>query len=206
MLEYLTLAGYGDFIATSLVMKDPRAVVDWTEENFDYVPYNPRRGIPRFGLSITSLDGGVSGKPDLDSFYAVDPSTMPTEMDINVPTPVYEHPEIKKLCDHFQPFVGRSHFLKIPPGGYFPPHRDFKSTELDTFRIIVPMFNTDYPRFTFILEEKVLPWELGRAYFLNTAKAHHLFNCGDRDSYWIVLNIETTKESIMKVIEHMDVK
>lgn len=206
MLEYLTLAGYGDFIATTLLIKDSRAVVDWTEENFEYVKYNPRRGIPRYGLSITSLDGGVSGKPDLDSFYAVDPSTMPTEMDINVPTPVYEHPEIKRLCDHFQPFVGRSHFLKIPPGGYFPPHRDFKSTELDTFRIIVPMYNIEYPRFTFILEDKVLPWELGRAYFLNTAKAHHLFNCGDRDSYWIVLNIETTKESIMRVIEHMAIK
>ena len=206
MLEYLTLAGYGDFIETSLRIKDPKAVVEWTENNFEYVQYNPRRKINRWGLSITSLDGGLSGRPDLDSFYAVDPSTMPTEMDINVPTPVYQHKEIHKLCEHFQPFVGRSHFLKIPPGGYFPPHRDYKSAELESFRVIVPMLNFEYPKFTFILEDKVLPWNAGSAYFLNTAKAHHLFNCGDRDSYWIVLNIQTTKESIMKVIEHMAVR
>ena len=68
------------------------------------------------------------------------------------------------------------------------------------------MLDFDYPRFTFILEDKVLPWNAGSAYFLNTAKAHHLFNCGDHDSYWIVLNIQTTKESIMRVIEHMAVK
>lgn len=206
MIEYLTLAGYGDFIEMGLGINNPKEVVDWTEENFEYVKYNPRKQINRWGLSITSLDGGLSGRPDLDSFYAVDPSTKPTELDIKVPTPVYEHPEIKKLCEHFQPFVGRSHFLKIPPGGYFPPHRDFKSTELDSFRIIVPMLNFEYPRFTFILEDKVLPWNAGKAYFLNTAKAHHLFNCGGGDSYWIVLNIETTKESIMRVIEHMAVR
>ena len=32
-----------------------------------WVQYNPRKNIPREGLSITSLDGGFSGIPDLDS-------------------------------------------------------------------------------------------------------------------------------------------
>lgn len=206
MLEYLTLCGYGDFIELDLRIAQPKKVVEWSEENFTYVKYNPRKNINRFGLSITSLDGGVSGRPDLDSFWTENPEDMPKETDINVPTPVYEHPEIKKLCEHFQPFVGRSHFLKIPPGGYFPPHRDFKSTELNSYRIIVPMLDFEFPNFTFMLEDKILQWQPGRAYFLNTAKAHHLFNCGIRDSYWIVLNIETTRESIMRVIEHMKIR
>lgn len=206
MLEYLTLCGYGDFIELNLRIDQPKKVVEWTEENFTYVKYNPRKNINRFGLSITSLDGGLSGRPDLDSFWTENPEDMPKETDINVRTPVYEHPEIKKLCDHFQPFVGRSHFLKIPPGGYFPPHRDFKSTELNSYRVIVPMLDFEFPNFTFMLEDKILQWRPGRAYFLNTAKAHHLFNCGIKDSYWIVLNIETTRESIMRVIEHMKVR
>ena len=36
-----------------------------------WVQYNPRKNIPRYGLSITSLDGGFSGVPDLDSLKAV---------------------------------------------------------------------------------------------------------------------------------------
>ena len=206
MLEYLTLAGYGDFFKLDYRIKDPCALVNWTEEKFTYVPYNPHKKIPRYGLSITSLDGGLSGKPDLDTFYAEVPESMPTEMDINVPTPVYEHPEIKNLCDSFQPYLGRSHFLKIPPGGYFPPHRDFKSNELDTFRVIVPLTNFEYPRFTFMLEDKPLQWEAGRAYFLNTAKQHHLFNCDNVSSYWIVLNVQTTKDSVQRVIENINIK
>ena len=137
MLEYVTLCTYGDFIELDIGLDNPKQIVKWSEENFTYVKYNPRKNINRYGLSITSLDGGVSGRPDLDSFYAEDPASMPTEMDINVPTPVYDHPEIKRLCEHWQPYVGRSHFLKIPPGGFFPPHRDFKSTDLHSFRIII---------------------------------------------------------------------
>ena len=37
--------------------------------NFKWVQYNPRKNIDREGLSITSLDGGLSGYPDLDSLY-----------------------------------------------------------------------------------------------------------------------------------------
>ena len=206
MLEYVTLCTYGDFIELDITLKEPKNIVKWSEENFTYVKYNPRKNINRWGLSITSLDGGLSGRPDLDSFYAEDPESMPTEMDINVPTPVYEHPEIKKLCEHWQPYVGRSHFLKIPPGGFFPPHRDFKSTDLHSFRIIVPMRNMEYPKFTFMLEDKILPWKNGSAYFLNTAKQHHLFNAGREDAYMIVLNVGTNPKTVMTVIERIRAK
>tara|TARA_B100000963_G_scaffold341421_1_gene341094 strand:- start:752 stop:1207 length:456 start_codon:yes stop_codon:yes gene_type:complete len=149
---------------------------------------------------------GVGSQPHPLLLFARSASSVATEMDINVPTPVYEHPEIKKLCEHWQPYVGRSHFLKIPPGGFFPPHRDFKSTDLHSFRIIVPMKNMDYPKFTFLLEDKILPWKNGSAYFLNTAKQHHLFNAGSEDAYMIVLNVETNPQTVMTVIEHMRAK
>ena len=57
---------------------------DWLEmESFDerqlmkemepfkdeWKPYNVRKPNNRWGLSITSLDGGLSGIPDLDSLY-----------------------------------------------------------------------------------------------------------------------------------------
>ena len=124
-------------------------------------------------------------------------------MDFNVRTPVADHPEIKKLLDHFGNNVGRSHILKINPGGYFPPHRDFRKKLFDTFRIIVPLLNTDYPSFTFMLEDKVLNWETGRPYFLDTTKQHHLFNCYSEPSYWIVLNVATNEESVEQVLSKM---
>ena len=58
---------------------------------------------------------------------------MPTEMDINVPTPVYEHPEIKKLCEYWQPHVGLFFFFfffKNTPGGFFLHTEILSPTEL----------------------------------------------------------------------------
>ena len=138
----------------------PKVIPAWTEERFKYVQYNTSRpDIRREGLSITSLDGGVTGRPDLDTLYHADGKGRYDEMDFKVRTPVAEHPEIKKLLDHFGDNVGRSHILKINPGGYFPSHRDFRKQLFDTFRIIVPLLDTDYPSFTFMLEDPTLRWE-----------------------------------------------
>ena len=34
MLEYVTLCTYGDFIELDITLKDPKKIVQWTEENF----------------------------------------------------------------------------------------------------------------------------------------------------------------------------
>ena len=66
-LLYLTLSNYGKVIPLRDEIKDPNKLITWTEENFSYVRYNPSKDIDRYGLSVTSLDGGLSGYPDLDS-------------------------------------------------------------------------------------------------------------------------------------------
>ena len=60
---YSNLTAYGHFCPTKLHIRNPQKFVAWTEENFTYVRYNPRKPIERYGLSITSLDGGLSGNP-----------------------------------------------------------------------------------------------------------------------------------------------
>ena len=65
---YQTITQYGDFIRLGFNF-DSKTYIKWTEENFDYVKYNPRKPIARYGLSLTSLDGGLSGIPDLDSLH-----------------------------------------------------------------------------------------------------------------------------------------
>ena len=58
-MDYQTLITYGSFYSLDLTMDAP-SFVAWTEENFEYVQYNPRKSINRYGLSVTSLDGGVT--------------------------------------------------------------------------------------------------------------------------------------------------
>lgn len=212
-LYYHALTAYGNFYQLNYRVNSPGKFVRWSEENFEYVRYNPRKPIDRWGLSITSLDGGLSGRPDLDSLteynYELgnfDTKDFVKERDLNVPTPVYEYPEIKKICDPWQPYLFRTHVLKLNSGGFFPPHRDHTNINLHTFRLIVPIENCSYPDVTFILEDKILNFEEGSVYFVDTAKSHHLFNASLEPSYWIVMNIEANQETVSKVISSLKIR
>ena len=59
---YRDLTTFGSQYPLRLRMKDSSKFIDWTEEQFKYVQYNPRKDYPRQGLSITSLDGGWWGR------------------------------------------------------------------------------------------------------------------------------------------------
>lgn len=212
-LYYNTLTAYGSISKLSYFMENPREFVNWTEKNFQYVKYNPRKNIDRWGLSITSLDGGLSGRPDLDSLteYNYELGNFNTddwikESDLKVPTPVYNHPEIKKICEPWQPYLYRTHVLKLNSGGFFPPHRDHTNIDLHSFRLIIPLQNCNYPGVSFILDDKILNFEHGFVYFIDTAKVHQLFNATMDPSYWIVMNIGTNEDTVKKVIANFQIK
>ena len=101
---YQTITQYGDFIRLGFNF-DSKTYIKWTEENFDYVKYNPRKPIARYGLSLTSLDGGLSGIPDLDSLheYNQENKTNYEEKDFNVYTDAYiKNENIKKFLYPFE--------------------------------------------------------------------------------------------------------
>ena len=77
-----SLSLYEDCIELSI----PFGVVDLATLN--WVPYNPREKIERYGCSITSLDGNDSGIPDLDSVleYNFENATTYEEKDFRVQT------------------------------------------------------------------------------------------------------------------------
>ena len=201
---YNHLCRYGDVYRLKLFLKDSKAFVDWTEDNFDYVKYNPRKKVDREGLSITRLDGGVTGIPDLDSLYEynVENNTTYTELDFNVPTPVFEYPDLRRTVGVFEKFMFRTHVLKLNPGGFFPPHRDLVS-DFDSFRIVVPLLNVNPPYANFVVDGELQYWEEGVMYFVDTAKLHYLFNSSFSPSYWIVVNVKTTPESVDTVLKYM---
>ena len=204
---YNHLTVYGTVVETSHKLTNTDKFVAWTEENFDYVKYNPRKFVNRFGLSLTSLDGGITGVPDLDSLYEYNQESdiKYTEQDFRTTTLVYKYPEITKILKPIKNNLFRSHIIKLETGGFFPPHRDFRGMDIDSFRIIIPLKNMKPPAFTFIVDGIVQHWNEGSLYFVDTAKMHYLFNASFDPVYMIVLNVnlnETTVKFITNYLQH----
>lgn len=210
---YRDLTTFGAQYELKLRMNDSEDFVDWTEEKFKYVKYNPRKENNRYGLSITSLDGGLSGKPDLDSVYEYNKEngTEWTERDFKTFTPAYEWESLKKCLKPFEGHIFRTHILKLNTGGFFPPHRDhpdedFRDTKkivFDTFRLIMPLKDCDTPGMSFVLEDKILHWKQGSFYFVDTAKMHYLFNCQSEPAYWLVVNVDVNEDTVSQVCGYM---
>ena len=210
---YRDLTTFGSQYPLVLNMFDSEEFIEWTEKNFTYVRYNPRKEVNRYGLSITSLDGGMSGIPDLDSVfeYNKENGTQWTERDFKVPTPVFEWKSLKKFLSLFGNHIFRTHILKLEAGGFFPPHRDHPDEDFhhtnkivfDTFRLIVPLKNCNPPGMNFVLEDKLLHWHQGVVYFVDTAKMHYLFNANFDPAYWLVVNIDVNDETVATVCKHM---
>lgn len=202
---YNLLCIFGDIFEINFKLKNPKSFVDWTESNFTYVKYNPRKDIARYGLSITSLDGNVTGVPDLDSLheYNTENNTSYKEKDFNVFTPVYEYKNLQECLKEFEDDIYRTHILKLESGGFFPPHRDIQGMDFSHFRLIVPLENVNPPSFNFVVDNKIVHWNLGQMYFVNTAKMHYLFNSSFKPSYWLIINIDVNEKNINKVLKNV---
>lgn len=165
----------------------------------DWVQYNPDKPMnPRKGLSVTSLDGGLSGVPDLHSLreYNQKHGTSYRERDFATPTPVLAAcPSIQPMLEYFRPYLGRTHFLRLDAGGYFPPHRDGAGPdEVDVIRILVPIKGVCRNNFAFLYNDERLVLELGCTYFINTLVNHALFAFAPVTL--LVCNVRLNKESL----------
>ena len=178
-----------------------------------WVQYNPRKNIPRYGLSITSLDGGFSGRPDLDSLkeYNIEHNLNLDEPDIKTKTPFY--PYVESVLSKFKNHLGRTHLIKKSAGGQFPSHRDGYEREVKSFRLFLPIYNCNPPFNYFILDNKILNFEHGKLYFLNTLKEHIVFTSGrggksnfgsDYQSMYMVANVNCNEESTDLVLHNME--
>jgi hypothetical protein len=194
MLNY-ELTQYEDVI-------DLKIPVDYDalqQVNYNWVPYNPRKTVARWGCSITSLDGLDSGIPDIDSVleYNRQHATAYTEKDFTTRTA------------HAQPFdyflnkfaVGRSHYIKLGSGGYFPWHRD---NDRDTFRIIYTIKNCEQDSFVWINDERPLKLMCDRWYYINTKKKHTVFSFDE--TVFAVFNVLLTEDNLHQFRQHAMVK
>ncbi len=200
---YLTATRYGRCYTLDYYHDPDKFLKDIEIFKNDWKQYNPRKNIPREGLSITSLVGGLSGIPDLDSFYEYNDEngTHITEVDITTPTPVYQY--ARPYFEPFEEHVCRTHVIRLAPGGYFPPHRDSHNMGIKAFRIFVPIKNCNPDKMYFIIDDKILHFEHGRPYFIDTCVKHSLFNMSAEYSYFVVVNVKVNRRSIETLLKHM---
>ncbi len=200
---------FGDVIELDFPQWDITRTQEILDRHPGWKQYNPRKINNRQGLSVTSIDGGFSGVPDLDSLveYNRENGTQYTEIDFKHRTSITRHlPNLDPMLDEFQEDLGRCHFLRLGAGGFFPPHRDNGlAVPSKTFRIIVPLGNTNKHNWKWIQNDHVLHMEPGRTFCMNTTKEHSLFSFVD-NCCMLVLNVVASDKSVGTVARHARIK
>ena len=195
----------GDWLQTKTRINTHKLLEEIKPFENDWKPYNLRNPNNRFGLSITSLDGGLSGIPDLDSLLQWNDihETNITNHDIKTFTPVYENsPEVQRIIEPWKPWLGRCHFLKMNKGGYFPEHYDINKTEYgyDEIRFAGFVSKCDKQNFKFIYEDTVQNVRDGELWYFNANKRHTVFSTTD-DVIMIVFCLKFDEHLFEKLIE-----
>ena len=200
------IANFGDVIE----LRDQKFDISKIQTILDisqyWAPYNPRKQNNRFGLSLTSLDGGYSGIPDLDSLreYNILNNTNYTERSFTTRTPIVNELGLGAFLDIWEPWLGRVHFLKLNAGGFFPPHRDNGlSIPSRTIRIVVPI-RWNKNNAIWIQDGHLLNLVEGTAYFVNTTKEHSVFSFHD-DTIIMVLNILSSDETLNTIVSNANI-
>ena len=200
---YNDLLSYGDFIQLNNSCNSKELLEEI--KDFEWIKYNRRKNINRYGLSITSSDGTRNGV-DLASLWELskEEGKIYDEDNFTTLTDVYhKSKEVQKLVDPFKPWLCRTHFLNFKKGGYFPPHIDsYRFNEQKFLRLLVPIQKCNPSWLYFMYEDKLLNFNRGYTYFLNTNKKHAIFSFND-ESIMLVMNIKICKESVKKIHELM---
>lgn len=176
----------------------------------DWKPYNPRKaGYGREGLSLTSLDGQLTGTPDLDSLteYNQIHKTNFSENSFKTRTQVVEAiPSLQEIFDSLGGSVSRSHIIRFKKGGFFPPHRDlFPTSKEQTFRLFSLLSHAHPSQYHFVLDGQLRYFMPRTLYYLNTMLEHSFVSFSDNLSI-LVLNIELNEQTIEQIQKRLVVR
>ena len=112
-------------------------------------------------------------------------------------------PKLRSFIHNFE--YGRAHALYLKEGGYFPPHRDgviFPHLDKECFRILITAEGCGEDDLCFVVGNKIMPLENGRAYYINTFKKHYAFSFTDKCKF-IILNMRITLQNVNTLSEFM---
>jgi hypothetical protein len=146
----------------------------------DWKRYNPKKPNNRWGLSVTSMDGGLSGIPDLTSLldYELQTGIVLKNSDLDTPTPVWTQSiELKKLLEPWRKWITRCHFLRMDRGSFFPDHFDVNKEDFSYDEIrLVGFINCNEYNFKWIYDDKIFKGRPGSLWYFNANKRHCVFS------------------------------
>ena len=177
--------------------------------NEDWKKYNPNKPNNRWGLSITSYDGGLSGIPDLTSLkdYELETGIVLKNEDLNIPTPVWtESIELKRLLEPWKKWITRCHFLRMDRGSFFPDHYDVNKHDFsyDEIRLVGFVKCNEY-NFKWIYDDKLIKGNAGSLWYFNGNKRHCVFSTKD-DMMLLVVCLKWDKDLFLYMLDNAKVK
>lgn len=170
---------------------------DW----IDYLPrpdrQNDRQGLCLYNLPTATKKDGLS-LPEASRKAG----RILSELEFNTPTEFYHGcKSLHELFNYFMP-VGRSFLVKCNAGGWFYPHRDHPTLFRDSMRIVVFCKNSKAGQYDWILDDKRIDIEEGRAYYINTRLVHRTISYVP-DSIHLIMNIPPTMENAKRIVSAM---
>ncbi len=201
------LSSLGPIVELDFKINASRFEAEMTQLEARWRPYNLRKKISRFGLSLTSLNGEIEGNPDLDSLteYNFENHTNFVEKDFSKLTDsAFKLLTLQPLFKFFENNLGRSHLIRLNAGGHFPPHRDAYINPT-CFRIFAACSNCEDDQFVFLINKtrvQIRPWQV---YFIDTRLEHSVFSFCD-NSVQLVLNIFLNEKTVLDVLKKVKIK
>ena len=188
----MRLYSMSDWQELNLTFNSKKLLKELEPFDADWKKYNPsNEKNNRWGLSVTSLDGGLSGIPDLMSLKQHYDNTgqQVSDSDINVPTRVWTECEtVQRILEPFRPWVIRTHFLRLDAGSYFPDHHDMLRREFCRDHIRLTAFvNVNEYSFKWIYDDKIIKCNNGSIWYFNSHKRHCVFSTADNMLIMVIL-------------------
>tara|TARA_B100000900_G_scaffold403335_1_gene410301 strand:- start:155 stop:796 length:642 start_codon:yes stop_codon:yes gene_type:complete len=205
----LRLNTMSDWIELNPGFKKDRLLEELKPFEKDWKRYNPKKPNNRFGLSVTSIDGGLHGIPDLTSLrdWEIQTGEQIHNHDLNVPTDVYKNcPTLQAILEPWKPWLGRCHFLRMDRGSFFPEHFDINKEDYsyDEVRFIGFVKCNEYD-FKWIYDDKVIKGNPGTLWYFNGNKRHSVFSFKD-GIILLVMCLKFDKDLFQKMLEYGKVK
>ena len=205
----LRLNTMSDWIELNPGFKKDKLLEELKPFEKDWKRYNPKKPNNRFGLSVTSIDGGLHGIPDLTSLrdWEIQTGEQIHNHDLNVPTDVYKNcPTLQAILEPWKPWLGRCHFLRMDRGSFFPEHFDINKEDYsyDEVRFIGFVKCNEYD-FKWIYDDKVIKGNPGTLWYFNGNKRHSVFSFKD-GIILLVMCLKFDKELFQKMLDYGKVK
>ena len=205
----LRLNTMSDWIELNPGFKKDKLLEELKPFENDWKKYNPKKPNNRYGLSVTSIDGGLHGIPDLTSLrdWEIQTGEQIHNHDINVPTDVYKNcPTLQSILEPWKPWLGRCHFLRMDRGSFFPEHFDINKEDYgyDEVRLIGFVKCNEYD-FKWIYDDRVIKGNQGTLWYFNGNKRHSVFSFKD-GIILLVMCLKFDKHLFQKMLDYGKVK